>query len=274
MAISLASSTHLIDRCASVARARSHSSATLRRVRDAVEPGGAAQMGRRRAQHVRGRAQCAGWAEPPDALVPTLLGARCEWPWPWRFAATRAHLEPGAGQPPRHQMHETVAQQAVHRAVLPSALPTRATCCKSRESFTAHLLESGVGVRTVRECPASWISRRRRFTPMSFIAVPRACSLPPTVRPAADAVHVLHSGHLVPARGPGRVLPHGARRSRRLTPARIMPHAVRRAARLRLSTPVALRLPAGLARTRLDRPTGRVCGYCARLPNSIWTDKG
>lgn len=96
-------------------------------------------------------ARGAGWVEMPTALHRKYPGAGRTWPWQWVFPATRTYVDQETGETRRHHLHETVVQEAVHRAALAIGLTKRATCHSFRHAFATHLLEDGYDIRTVPE---------------------------------------------------------------------------------------------------------------------------
>ena len=54
-----------------------------------------------------------------------------EWPWHWRFPATRKYLHPETGHLRAHHLHETVAQTAVREAVGKAGISKRARATRS-----------------------------------------------------------------------------------------------------------------------------------------------
>jgi integrase len=113
------------------------------------------------------------------------------------------------GQTRRHNLHETVVQEALQRAALAIGLTKRATCHSFRHAFATHLLDDGCDISTVQEllCHAS-IETAMRYAhvlnrgpagvlgPMDRTAGPRS-GVAPAVLPAGSPAPQMPQG------GPG-----------------------------------------------------------------------
>jgi integrase len=118
-----------------------------------------------RAQHQRDLATGGGWVELPGALARKLPLAGRDWAWQWVFPVTRHYTHRETGQRRRHDLHETVVQQAVRGALLAAGIPKRATCHSFRHYSASRTMPSDVGAN----CASAEVSAppQRRDRPIA-----------------------------------------------------------------------------------------------------------
>ena len=130
------------------------------------------------AAHARGPAAGQGETHLPDAIQHKYPAASRQWVWQQcrgteafstqRSGARRARRRaeppgqyvlpasklcphPRTGRIARHHLHPDSMGRQFQAAVAKARIPKRATCHSLRHSFAAHLLESGIDIRTVQD---------------------------------------------------------------------------------------------------------------------------
>jgi integrase len=89
--------------------------------------------------------------ELPYALARKYPRANKEFEWFWLLPAPKLSQDPRSGIIRRHHIHADGIQRAVKRAIREAGIRKRGKCHTFRHSFSTHLLQSGVDIRTLQE---------------------------------------------------------------------------------------------------------------------------
>jgi integron integrase len=92
-----------------------------------------------------------GSVNVPDALSQKDPDAGKEWRWQYVFPSPRLSADPRSGKMQRHHLFEAGIRRSVSQAVKKSGINKQASPHTFRHSFAAHLLESGVDIRTIQK---------------------------------------------------------------------------------------------------------------------------
>jgi integron integrase len=89
--------------------------------------------------------------ELPYALERKYPNAGKEFAWFWLLPAPKLSRDPRSGIIRRHHIYQSGIQSAVKRAIKEAGIYKHGSCHTFRHSFSTHLLEEGVDIRTLQE---------------------------------------------------------------------------------------------------------------------------
>ena len=110
-----------------------------------------AQVERTRIIHEIDRREGQPGVELPYALERKYPNAGKEFAWFWLLPAPKPSRDPRSGIIRRHHLYQRGIQTAVKRALGEAEIRKRGSCHTFRHSFSTHLLEDGVDIRTLQE---------------------------------------------------------------------------------------------------------------------------
>lgn len=110
-----------------------------------------AQVERARILYEIDRCEGLPGVELPYALERKYPNAGKEFAWFWLLPAPKLSRDPRSGIIRRHHIYHSGIQSAVKRAIKEAGIYKHGSCHTFRHSFSTHLLEEGVDIRTLQE---------------------------------------------------------------------------------------------------------------------------